>query len=114
MRHILSLVQKSNTHLISRISENVFRVFSGKSGKAYFVTVNANGSTKCTCDWAKFRPANDNRSVCSHTIAVMNTIASEDGYNLTVRNGSPARFEHLHRKTIKTGDGATATLRLPN
>jgi hypothetical protein len=71
MRNAKKLQAKSRQHHITRISDSHYMLVSGSSGHKY--AVNPTKMT-CSCPWGQHRPANDKRSGCSHTLAVLSYI----------------------------------------
>lgn len=107
-RQAKTLQSKSRTHEIAKVNDTTYTVKSGASGNEYTVTLQDNGAT-CTCSWAQYRPRHDNRSGCSHTIAVYNHLAGES--HKVMAWGSEEQARKQHRPTIIIGDGLTLTVR---
>jgi hypothetical protein len=107
-RQAKTLQTKSRTHEITQISATTYTVKSGASGNEYTVTLKDNGAT-CTCSWAQYRPRKDQRSGCSHTIAVYNHLAGED--HRVMAWSSEEQAKRQKRPTIQIGDGLTLTVR---
>lgn len=101
---------KSKSHVVTPHGGDVFTVESGASRKTYTVNVYEHGAT-CTCDWAKYRPASDTRSGCSHVVSVYNHIAETAGRKVSAwANAGDAKRQH--RPSLNIGDGVTLTARL--
>ncbi|HXV44151.1 MAG TPA: SWIM zinc finger family protein [Anaerolineae bacterium] len=76
MRNAKKLQTKSKTHEVSHLYGDTYCVISGSSKNEYQVTVNGQGAT-CTCTWSQYRPRNDQRCGCSHTVAVFQFIENQ-------------------------------------
>lgn len=110
MRHAKELKQKSKSHEVEQTGDSSFIVTSGHSGTKYIVTLLEVGAA-CSCDWAKYRPAeNKGRCGCSHVLAVMAYIQSEQGRTVSAFT-STEQAERQHRPIIDLGDGLTLTTR---
>lgn len=101
---------KSKSHVVTPQGGDVFTVESGASRNTYTVNVYEHGAT-CTCDWAKYRPASDTRSGCSHVVSVFNFIAEGAGRKVSAWS-SVEDAKRQHRPTLDIGDGVTITARL--
>lgn len=100
---------KSRTHTVEQIGAGQFLVTSGNTGSTYTVELLDQGAA-CTCDWAKYRPAGNKESGCSHVVAVYNHIAQTTGARVSAwTNEDEARRQH--RPTLNIGDGVTLTWR---
>jgi len=104
MRHPEPLTTKSRTHAITQTDSRTYIVTSGTTGNQYTVTTLDNGAS-CTCDWAKYRPAENNgRCGCSHVLAVMAYIeAGKQRKVKALTSWDTAR--RSHRKILDIGDG---------
>ena len=101
---------KSRMNEVHPIGGNVYEVVSGASGNVYQVRGTSSGYT-CNCHWASHRPENDQRSGCSHVLAVMNFMAKGDGAASVSAWTSEADAQRQHRRTIDIGDGVLVTVR---
>lgn len=107
-RQAKNLQSKSRTHEITEVNATTYTVKSGASGNSYTVTLQNNGAT-CNCSWAQYRPRRDNRSGCSHTIAVYNHLAGDSHKVMAWSSEEQARKQH--RPMISVGDGLILTVR---
>jgi hypothetical protein len=107
-RQAKSLQSKSRTHEIAEVNATTYTVKSGSSGNEYTVTLQNSGAT-CSCSWAQYRPRKDQRSGCSHTIAVYNHLAGND--HKVMAWASEEQAQKQHRPMISVGDGLTLTVR---
>jgi hypothetical protein len=110
MRHTTDLKKKSKSHEVQQTGPARYTVTSGHTGSQYEIAILENGAS-CTCDWAKYRPVeNGGRSGCSHVLAVLAYIESENGRTISA-------FETLeqagrqHRPIADIGDGLVLTTR---
>jgi uncharacterized Zn finger protein len=110
IKNAKTIQSKSRTNEVKQISASLYEVVSGTSGKVYKVRLAGNGGT-CTCDWAKYRPAGDNRSGCSHVVAAINFAAQVEGATSVSAWTSEADAARQHRQTINIGDGVLVTVR---
>ena len=110
-RHPEKLTPKSKTHTVIETTvknqlARMFAVTSGHTGQEYTVTILAGGGAMCTCDWAKYRPAeNHGQCGCSHTIAALAYIESERSNKLSGVHTSKASAQNNHRRVLDIGDG---------
>ena len=104
MRHPATLRTKSKTHQVHREGAATWRVISGTTGNEYTVQALPTGGWGCTCDWAKYRPVDDPRTGCSHTLAV---IAYEQATQARTVQAYADREQarRQHRHIIDPGDG---------
>lgn len=110
MRHTTDLKKKSKTHEVQQTGLAAYTVTSGHTGSQYLITVLENGAA-CTCDWAKYRPAENNgRSGCSHVLAVMAHIEAEKGRTISAF-GTFEQANRQHRPIADIGDGIVLTTR---
>jgi uncharacterized Zn finger protein len=110
IKNAKTIQSKSRTNEVHPMDNGRYSVVSGTSGKVYSVRLNGNGGT-CTCDWAKYRPAGDNRSGCSHVVAAINFAAQVEGATSVSAWTSEADAARQHRQTINIGDGVLVTVR---
>jgi hypothetical protein len=108
IKNAKKIQSKSRTHKITDVGGG-FRVESGASGKSYFVRMMGHGAI-CSCNWAKYRPAMDKRSGCSHVVSVYNHIQESQGRRASawVSEGDAKR---QHRPLREIGDGVWLTSR---
>ncbi len=110
MRNAKAIQSKSKTHEVTQLATNRYTVKSGSSGKSYTVTQLSTGFT-CSCDWGSYRKRNDPRSGCSHTIAVVDYLASWEGRRVSAWSSEEqAKRQHKPMET-GLGDGVTLTTR---
>ncbi len=111
-RHAKQLQSKSRIHQVTEVAgqPNAYDVTSGHSGKVYRVLVNPDGAF-CTCDWAAYRPMNDHRSACSHTIAVYDHIAQQESRRASAW-ASEQEARRQHKPVTQIGDGVLVTMGL--
>lgn len=110
-RNAKALQTKSRSHTVTQAGPDSFTVTSGNSGNSYTVTLHPVSGATCSCDWAKYRPASDPRSGCSHVVSVFNHIAEENGRKVSAW-ASPDDARRQHKPTVEIGDGLTLTARL--
>jgi hypothetical protein len=111
IKNAKQIQSKSRHHTVRHLNGNVYQVVSASSGKQYNVRYSPHGCT-CTCDWGQFRPGCDQRSACSHAIAVINHVAGEEaGRRMMVWTEAEA-VQRQHRPAVEIGDGVTLTSRL--
>lgn len=110
MRHTADLKSKSKSHEVTQNTAESFSVKSGNTGSFYTVTI-LDGGASCTCDWAKYRPAeNKGRCGCSHVLSVMAFIEAERGRTISAFE-TTEQAARQHRPTIDIGDGLILTTR---
>ena len=110
MRHTNDLKAKSKSHEVNQTGAASYTVTSGRTGSQYFITVLENGAS-CTCDWAKYRPAENNgRCGCSHVLAVMAYIEAENKRTISAFE-TFEQAERQHRPILDIGDGILLTTR---
>jgi hypothetical protein len=110
MRHPTPLTQKSKTHTVTQIDSRNYTVTSGLTGNKYTVTLLDNGAS-CSCDWAKYRPADNNgRCGCSHVLAVIAHIEADKARTVKAFT-SWEPVQRSHRKVLDIGDGLILTTR---
>ncbi len=111
MRHPSTLRSKSKSHVVTREAYG-WTVTSGTSGTSYDVwRSGANDFFMCSCDWAKYRPADGGGACgCSHVIAVVAFEAAEIDRSTQVYN-DPDAANRQHRHIINIGDGLIMTTR---
>lgn len=110
MRHTDTLTHKSKTHTVNQTGAKSYTVTSGHTGNEYFVTILDNGAS-CSCDWAKYRPAENNgRCGCSHVLAVFATIEADKARTVKAFT-SWEPVQRSHRKVLDIGDGLLLTTR---
>ena len=102
-----TIQKKSKTHTVSQFGQG-YKVISGASGKAYYVRMMGHGAT-CSCDWAKYRPAMDKRSGCSHVVAAYNSMGRRASAWV-----SETDAKRQHRPIQQIGDGVWLTTRKVN
>lgn len=103
--------KKSTSHEVTPTARATrsYRVVSGTSHKAYYVQIMQQGAI-CSCDWAKYRPAMDRRSACSHVVSVFNYIEEEKSRRVSAWTSEPdAARQHKPKRDI--GDGVWLTSR---
>lgn len=101
---------KSRKNEVHPMGGNRYQVVSATSGNVYDVTLAGNGG-RCNCDWAKYRPAHDQRSGCSHVLAVVNFVAQESGATSVSAWTDEAQAQRQHRQMVDIGDGVLVTAR---
>lgn len=105
------LTPKSKTHTVTEITvknqiARTFTVLSGHTRREYTVTILAGGGAMCTCDWAKYRPAqNQGKCGCSHVIAALTHLESESNNRLSGVHITAASAQNNHRRVLDIGDG---------
>lgn len=101
--------KKSRKHEVTRAGSSTFDVLSGNSGEVYHVTVHEHGA-QCQCKWSQYRPASDQRSGCSHTVAVFGFIAEENDRRVSAWSD---KEQALRQKKVTQfiGDNVYLTLR---
>jgi hypothetical protein len=110
-RHAGSLQKKSKSHEIAKLDERNYKVTSGATGKEYTVTMFETNGASCTCDWMKYRPAENNgRCGCSHVIAVIAYIQKENERTVKTFTGWE-QVQKAHRQVLDIGDGLLLTTR---
>ena len=110
MRHTADLKSKSKSHEVTKSGPTSFTVKSGSTGSLYTVAL-LDGGASCTCDWAKYRPADNNgRCGCSHVLSVMAFIEAERGRTISAFE-TLEQAERQHRPTVDIGDGLILTTR---
>jgi len=104
--------KKSRKHVVvpagqDRFHRDLFRVTSGSSGETYTVAIFKGEAGTCTCPWGTHRPGLDQRSNCSHVLAVLNELApvSASGW------ANPEDAARQHRHSFDGGDGLVITVR---
>lgn len=110
IKNAKTIQSKSRTNEVHPMGNGRYSIVSGTSGKVYSVKLNGQGGT-CTCDWAKYRPANDSRSGCSHVVTAIQFAAQEDGKNSVSVWTNEADANRQHRQIINIGDGVLVTVR---
>lgn len=110
IKNAKTIQSKSRTNEVRPLGGNRYQVTSGTSGSVYNVALHQHGGT-CTCNWAKYRPAHDQRSGCSHVIAAMNFAAQAEGATSVSAWTDEAQAERQHRRTMSIGDGVLVTVR---
>ena len=110
-RNPKSMQSKSKTHEITKIDENKYEVFSSRKGNTYLISLLSNGGASCTCDWATKRHHENGNVGCSHTIAVFDFIAKENGAKSVSAWASEEEANRQHRKVTDIGDGLIITTR---
>lgn len=110
IKNAKTIQSKSRTNEVHPLGNGRYSVVSGTSGKVYSVRLNGCQGA-CSCDWAKYRPANDQRSGCSHVIAAINFVAQESGASSVSVWTNEADAARQHRQTINIGDGVLVTVR---
>lgn len=109
-RHPDTLKAKSKTHTVTRAGAG-FDVTSGHTGTVYHVQEIRQHVYTCTCDWAKYRPQENNGACgCSHVLAVVAFLQAELERSTQVYN-DPERARRQHRQILDIGDGLTLTTR---
>lgn len=111
IRNAKGIQSKSRQNEVRHISGDNYEVVSGASGKVYQVNLAGQHGGKCTCDWGQYRPANDQRSGCSHVVAVISYAAREEGAASVSVWSSEADARRQHRQTLNIGDGVLVTVR---
>jgi len=101
---------KSRTHEVTKINNNSYSVFSSRQGNTYSVNVFESGAS-CTCDWATKRHHENGAVGCSHTIAVFDFIAKENGAKSVSAWASEEEAKRQHRQMNVIGDGLVLTKR---
>ena len=110
-RHPELLTPKSKTHTVTETTAKnqlarMYTVTSGHTGRDYTVTILADGGAMCTCDWAKYRPAeNHGKCGCSHVIAALAHIESERSNKLSGVHTTRSAAKCNHRRVMDIGDG---------
>lgn len=92
------------------LGTGIYRVKSGVSGETYTVRMDSELGSRCSCDWAKYRPADDKRCACSHVIAVWRRAAKRWGYTISVWTDKDEALRQK-RKVRYIGDGVWLTFR---
>lgn len=111
IRNAKAVQSKSRRNEVHPLGDNRYSVVSASSGSVYSVTLTNDGG-RCTCDWAKFRPAHDQRSACSHVLAAINFAAQEAGASSISAWTDEAQATRQHRRTLDIGDGVLVTVRM--
>lgn len=109
IKNAKQIQSKAKSHQVTPTGPNSYDVVSGNSGSVYHVHVYQGGCT-CTCEWAKYRPASDNRSGCSHVVSVMGYIASENGRKASAWSDEE-QAKRQHRPQFSIGDNVILTTR---
>jgi predicted nucleic acid-binding Zn finger protein len=110
MRHPDTLTRKGKTHTVTQIDSRNWTVISGLTGNEYTVTTLDNGAS-CSCDWAKYRPAENNgRCGCSHVLAVIAHIEADKARTVKAFT-SWEPVTRSHRQVLDIGDGLLLTTR---
>jgi len=99
--------QKSRSHQVEPLSNEMFIVTSGSSGSQY--TVVLMDPIICSCDWGKYREPGLPCG-CSHVVAVQNFLAECEKYRVSVW-ATEEDAKRQHRKTAILGDGLILTAR---
>lgn len=108
-RHAKQLQSKGRTHEVAELAQGIFDVTSGTSGKSYRVCVGQHGQgASCSCDWGKYRPANDKASACSHTLSVYSWLAEREGRRVSAWS-SDEEAKRQHKAKTDIGDGVVIT-----
>jgi hypothetical protein len=108
-RNAKAMQTKSKTHEVTHLTGDTYTVKSGSSKNEYKVTVSGQGAT-CSCEWSKYRPANDRRSGCSHVISVINYIEAGRGRKVSAW-ASEDDARRQRRPQVNIGDGILLTSR---
>jgi hypothetical protein len=108
MRNAKTIQTKSRTHQVNQISLDKFEVISGTSGSRYTVRIHPDGP-RCSCDF-QIKRKSAAACACSHTLAVLNHIAGQDGRRVSAW-GSQDDAKRQHRAAAGNFDGLHLTTR---
>lgn len=109
IKYVKKVQTKAKQNTVAHFAGSLYQVTSGTSGKQYSVRIHGDCGT-CSCDWGKYRPANDQRSGCSHVVSVFEYIADGNGRTVSVW-GSDFDAQRQHRPALNIGDGVVLTSR---
>lgn len=109
IKNVKTIQNKAKKNTVAHVSGNLYKVTSATSGNEYAVRIHGDCGT-CTCDWSKYRPSHDQRSGCSHVVAVFDYIAEEKGRSVSAWN-SQEDADRQHRPTLNIGNGVILTSR---
>lgn len=109
IRNAKRVQSKAKKNEVHPLGSNRYQVVSATSGNVYNVRIHGDAAT-CDCSWGTYRPAHDQRSGCSHVVAVYQFIAGENGRKVSVwSNESDA--DRQHRPMLNIGNGVVLTSR---
>jgi len=100
--------QKSRSHEIEPLSDEMFLVTSGTSGEVY--TVVLMDPIICSCNWGRYREPNIPCG-CSHVVAVKNFLAETTESRRIMAWSSEDDARRQHRRIVPLGDGLVLTAR---
>ena len=109
IKNVKTIQNKAKKNIVAHVSGNMYKVTSATSGNQYAVRINGDCGT-CNCEWSKYRPANDQRSGCSHVVAVFERIAEENGRTVSAW-GNQDDADRQHRPSLNIGNGVILTNR---
>jgi len=110
-RQAKQLQNKSRTHEIKKIADHRYELTSGTSGKIYSIVILPNSGASCNCEFGTKRHHENGAVGCSHTIAVFDFIAKENGAKSVSAWASEEEAKRQHRQMNVIGDGLVLTKR---
>jgi len=115
IKNVRTVLAKANIHSVNKLAKHVWEVTSGREGDVYYVTeFEGRLGMTCSCPWGSYRPQEDTRSACSHTLAVLQVRADLKDFTIkTWRSKEEALRQHRPYTEFAPGVWVTWRTRTP-